>query len=251
MLDIALVAHDQPSTIVHPREASRHLPAVAITGAGSDRPPAFGTLPTACHRRDSGLDAAPSQLLAEGLAVIGLVCDQFLGPCAWATTPLRYFDRGQGRRGQCVFMRARTRHMQSDRQSLTVGHHHHFRALADFGLADAGAPFFAGTKLPSRNARVHSSWLRVSRWLGSARQMYSRVPSADHCRRRRQHVTGEPYARGRSSQAQPALSTYRMPFKVVRSSARGRPGPPRRFGSKGSITVHCWSVSSCRLMSSI
>jgi hypothetical protein len=71
VLDRALVARDQPPTIVHPCEASLHLPAVAIIGAGSNRPPACGTPPTACHRRDGRRDAAPSQLLAQGLAVVG------------------------------------------------------------------------------------------------------------------------------------------------------------------------------------
>src|SRR5262245_14045243 len=107
------------------------------------------------------MNAPPPQLLAEGLAVIGLVRDQFLRPCARSTTPLGYVDRGQGRHSQGVLMRAGTRALQPDRQPSAVGHHYYFRALADFGLADARAPIFAGTKRPSRNARDHSSLPRA------------------------------------------------------------------------------------------
>jgi hypothetical protein len=160
--------------------------------AGANRPPAFRALPAAGRRRDGGLDAAPSQLLAEGPAVRGFVRDQFPRPCARPSTPLRYVDRRQGRHGEGMFMRACARHLQPDRQPVAVGHHHYFRAFADLRLADARAPFFAGTKLPSRNARDHSSLLWASSWLRSARQMRSQVPSSDHCCKRRQQVTAAP-----------------------------------------------------------
>jgi hypothetical protein len=232
MVHITLVAHDQAATIVHPREAPPHLPAVAITGAGSDRPPAFGTLPTACHRRDNGLNPAPAQLLAKGLAVITSVGDQFPGPCPRAPAPLGHVDGRQGRLGQRAFMGACTRHMRPDRQPTAVGHYHHFRALADCGLADAGAPFFAGTKLPSRKACAHSSLPWASSWLNNIRQIRSQVPSRDQVWKRRQHVTGEPYMGGTSAQVHPIFSTKRMPLSVRRSSFRFRPGPDFCWGDQ-------------------
>jgi hypothetical protein len=192
MLDIAFIAPDQPPTIVHPRQAPLHLPAVAVTGARPNGPSACGALPTACHRRHGGLDAAPSPLSAAGLAVIGLVRDQLLRPRAWATTPLRDVERRQGRHGQGEVMRACTRHRQPDRQPWAVGHHHDVRALADLGLADTGAPCLAGTTRPSRHARDHSSVLWASSALRSARQTRSQGPSFDHRGQRRQHVPAAP-----------------------------------------------------------
>ena len=137
MLDVVLIAHDQPATIVHPREAPLHLPAVAVTRAGSYRPPALRPVPAALNNGIRGLDPAPSQLLAKDLVVIPSVSDQPLGPCTRAPAPLGHFDRRQCGLGERVLMRPGTRHMQPDRQPMAIGHHHHLRALADFGLADA------------------------------------------------------------------------------------------------------------------
>jgi hypothetical protein len=52
--------------------------------------------------------------------------------------------------------------------------------LADCGLANGGPPCFAGTKLPSKKAWVHSSRPWASSWLNSARQSCSQVPCWDH-----------------------------------------------------------------------
>jgi hypothetical protein len=98
---------------------------------------------------------------------------------------------------------------------------------------------------------VHSSLLWASNWLSSARHLRSQIPSCDHVCRRRQHVVGEPYGRGISSQAQPVFSTGKMPLRVRRSSARRRPGPGFCWRSNGSMTAHCASVSSCRFMPTV
>jgi hypothetical protein len=42
-----------------------------------------------------------------------------------------------------------------------------------------------------------------------------------------------------------------MPLRVWRSSFRFRPGPAFCFGIKGSMTAHCSSVISCRLMPTV
>src|SRR5215203_3580315 len=78
--------------------------------------------------------------------------------------------------------------------------------------------------------------------------MRSQVPSSSHALSLLQQVEGDPYSRGTSSQRHPVCSTYRTPFRVLRSSALGR---PRFFrgGSKGSRRSHCSSVSSVVLMS--
>jgi hypothetical protein len=114
-------------------------------------------------------------------------------------------------------VRLGTRDMQLDGQALALGDHHHFRALAHLGFPDRIAPFFAGTKLPSRKDLAHSGLLGASNWLSRARHMRSQVPSCDYVCRRRQHVVGEPYAWGMSSQAQPVFSTCKMPLRGRRS----------------------------------
>ena len=210
MLDTALIAHDQPSAIIPPAKAPFHLPAVAVPRPHAKGSAALRSLPgAALKRRHRRLNTPPPQWSAKGLAVIPLVGHQLLRPCTWAAAPLRDLHRRQGRLGQCAFVWAGARHRQPDRQAMAVGNNHHLRALADFGLPDAGAPFFAGTKLPSKNACAHSSLPRASSWPNNIRHIRSQVPSRDQTWKRRQHVAGEPYARGASSQVQPVFGAPR------------------------------------------
>ena len=51
-----------------------------------------------------------------------------------------------------------------------------------------------------------------------------------------------------ATQRHPVHSTYRMPLRVFRSSALGRPLPVRGGGSRGSRRCHCSSISSVVLM---
>ena len=61
---------------------------------------------------------------------------------------------------------------------------------------------------------------------------------------RYQHVLPEPYRSGeRSSQRQPVERTYRMPFSVLRSSARGRP-VCAGVGMSGARSDHSLSLRS-------
>jgi hypothetical protein len=194
MLDMALITHDQPSAVVHPAKAPFHLPALAVTRPYAKWSAALRSLPVAALKaRNRRLDTPPLQLLAKGLAVITLVGHKLLRPRTWAATPLGDFDRGQGRLGQPAFMGSGARHVQPKRQAMAIGNNHHFRAFANFGLTDAGAPFLAGTKLPSKNACAHSSLPWASSWLNSLRHIRSQVPSCDQAWQRRQHVAGEPY----------------------------------------------------------
>jgi hypothetical protein len=252
MVHRALIPHHQPPIVIHPPKAAFHLPTVTVVGARADRPPALGPLPGPPHKRGNrGLDAPAAQIAAELLAVIGFIRHQLLGACPRAASRARYSHSGQSGRRQSAVVRPGTVHMQPDRQALAIGNDHHLRALADFGLADAAPPCFAGTKLPSRKAWAHSSWLWASSRLRSARHTRSQVPSCDPACRRRQQVVGAPYSRGTSSQAPPVLSTCTMPLTVRRSSARRRPGPGFGVGSSGAMMVHWSSVSPCRLMPTV
>jgi hypothetical protein len=252
MVHGALVPHDQPSIIIHPPKAAFYLPPVAVVGPRVNRSPTLGTLPGPPRERGNRrLYASPAQIPTEAPAIVGSVRDQLRRARTWTPPWTWHLHRGQRRCSQRAFMRLGAVHMQTDRQALAIGDNHHLRALADFGLADAGPPFFAGTKLPSRNACVHSSLPWASSWLNSTRHSCSQVPSWDHVLNRRQHVAGEPYTRGTSSQVQPVFSTKRMPLSVRRSSFRFRPGPAFCCGMRGSMMVHCSSVRSCRLMPTV
>jgi len=116
------------------------------------------------------------------------------------------------------------------------------------GDACRRSPFFAGTKLPSRKARLHSRLPCSSRVASSARQIRSQVPSRSHWRSLRQQVAGKAYSRETSSQRQPVRSTYKIPLRTLRPPAHGRPRPQRVGGSKGRIRSHCSSVSSVSII---
>jgi hypothetical protein len=77
-------------------------------------------------------------------------------------------------------------------------------------------------------------WSRVPRKVS---QMCSHTPWSCHYWRRRWQVDRLPYSLGRSFQRAPKRDTQRMPLRVLRSSARGRP----RFlwlGSSGAVKSH-------------
>ena len=246
---MTIIAHHQPTIRVHPREAPLDRPAVLIACAGTQRTPALGPLTIApLTRWHGGCDPTPTHVAAQRCTVIGVIRHHFVwsraGPAASAWHP-----NGPHRRfSQGAFVRVCARHVQADGHTSAIYHDHHLGAFADLRCASASAPFFAGTKLPSRNARAHSSLLSASRRLRSVRQMRSHVPSCDHACHRRQQVLGEPYSLGRSAHAQPVWSTYRIPFSVRRSSLRGRPRARGFLGISGSITAHWSSVRSCLLI---
>jgi hypothetical protein len=133
----------------------------------------------------------------------------------------------------------------SQRSTRAIDQKHPLGALALLGLADAGAPPFAGAKLPSPK---HSSQRTFSASFKSAskpRQSASNVPSSSHCRSRRQQVLELPYFRGSALQGAPVHRIHRMPSKHLRGSAGGRPPRdwPLRRGRRGAIRAHCASLS--------
>jgi hypothetical protein len=179
MLDRSFIAHDQAPAVIHPAKAALDLPALAITHARFDGAAALRLAPLAAFNgREGRLDAPAAQALAEGLAVVRSVRHQFLRPRSWTTASLRHAHRRQGGIHHRTLVRLGTINVQADRQALASGHNHPRRALADCGLTDASPPFFAGTKLPSKNACAHSSVPWACSWLSKVRQICSQVPSA-------------------------------------------------------------------------
>ena len=243
-----LPAHDQSPAIVHPGKRPLDFPAGFVQVTHLDRATTFGFLALAPLKgRNSCSDASLTQFNSKSATIVSLVSCQRLGSSARPTTFLWHSDGLQRLVGQRDFMRLSAVQVQTNWQTVTLDHQHHFATLANFGLAYSGAPLFAGTKLPSRKACAHSSFPWASSSLNNARQMSSQVPSSDHWLNRRQHVVDEPYSAGKSCHAQPVLRMYKMPLSVRRSSARGRPGPGLRWGISDAITAHCSSVRSCLL----
>jgi hypothetical protein len=145
-----------------------------------------------------------------------------------------------------VFGDLRGRKLRSDRYAAAVDHHHALRTFPTTCLADPEAPFFAVTKVASRNASSQSNSPRSSICASSFRQARSQTPCSSHIRNRRQHVEPSGYPSGRSRQRAPVRKTHKIPRKHARLEAHGRPRPSlRRFGSgnNGTNTAHCSSLN--------
>jgi hypothetical protein len=198
MLDISLLAHEQPPIVSHSTKGSLAFPSMAVVGASADRSSLLGTPVTAHERRNRWLHAPPVQVLAEGSAVIRLLRDQLPGPCTWAASPLWRLHRRQCQLGQHAFMR--------DGQATAVGNSRTFRVFAHFGFAIARAPFFAGTNYSSTNACAHSILPWASNRLNNARQIRSHVLRLNQAQKRRQQVAGEPYTCGTFFRAHPVFN---------------------------------------------
>src|SRR5205085_7077897 len=181
------------------------------------------------------------QAPAQRIAVVGFVGHHAQRAFARPSAPAaRDRNAPQGGLGQGYFPRGGRLQFASQRNTLAVDHHHPLCALALLGFSDAGAPFFAGAKLPSRNDSLQS---RRPFWSSSERnwrQILSQVPSSSQRRKRRQQVLGLGYLSGKSFQRAPVLRIQRMPSRTSRSSAQGRPWL-ERLGSSGPIFAHCLS----------
>jgi len=251
-----LIAHHQATTVVHPGKGALDAPALGIDEEIEGKMTLFGTrlsgaggaLASAGVERNDRGDPTPSQRSSEGGTGKTFVGHHPTGTLTRTPASLRHPHRiHQGVGGLVLpLLRRMQRHRQ--RQAVAIADYPQPRAVAPPAPPGSSTPFLAGTKLPSRNACAHSSLPCASNCPNNVCQIRSHVPSASHCCNRRQQVAYAPYARGRSAQAHPVLSTYRMPLSVCRSLARGLPRPRRRFGSSGSITAHWSSVNSCLLI---
>lgn len=235
-LDVIVIANDQAAEVAQPSEGAFDLPAFAIA-------PQFPSVverrlapapPMRTKQNHPALEQAPAQ----GIAVVGPIGDDAQGPLARTPAFLRHADSIQRALRQGHFPRRGRDQLTSQRNTLAVDHHHPLRAFAPLGLADAGAPFLAGAKLPSRNDSLQSSrpcWSSSER---NCRQILSQTSCSSHWRKRRQQVLALGYSLGKSRQRAPVLSTQRMPSSTRRLSAQGRPRL-RSLGKSGSSLAHC------------
>lgn len=247
-IDLMFISDHQSSEVSNPGDAAFHLPAALVS------PQFSSVLRRRLHAvrlvRTNQIDTSPSQAFAQRIRVGRLVVDQSFGIFSWSATSSRHRHFLQCRFDQRRLVRARGGKLNSQRKTLAACHHHPLRTLSAFGLADAGAPFFAGAKLPSAKVSSQSSRPWSSSSPKNLRQMSSQTPWSSQSRRRRQQVLGDGYCLGRSFQRAPERSTQRMPAKHRRSSARRLPPADdrRSGGNSGWILFHCSSVSSesCR-----
>lgn len=160
---------------------------------------------------DDEVDSSFLQPFAQRIGVVGAVGDHPFRLRSQSAFGARDFDLGErGFRKRNLFRRG-TFKPNSQRKTATVDQYHPLRALATLGFTDGGAPFFAGAKLPSRNASSHFSRPSPSSAPSNARQASSHTSCSSHCFNRRQQVAGEGYLSGKNLHAAPVCNTHRMP----------------------------------------
>ncbi len=104
---------------------------------------------------DDEADASLLQPLSQRVGVISAVGDHPFRLRSRPSFGAGDFDLGERGFRKRNFCRRGTFEPNSQRKTATVDQYHPLRALATLGFTDCGAPFFAGVKLPSRNASSH------------------------------------------------------------------------------------------------
>lgn len=242
----AVIAHDQAPEIAEPSEGAFDGPAPFVT---PQRPAVL------CRRlapilavRSNQLDPTPGQLFPQRVAVVAAIGNQphQLLPRTTRPMPRPYLDGRQRRFDAFDFRRGRRVKVVSQRNTLAVDHHHPLCPLAPLGFSDPCAPFFAGAKLPSRNASLHFNCCRSFNSAQNARHRFNHTPCSSQSLSRRQQVDGDGNASGKPCQRAPLRSIHKMPSNTLRSLAGGRPPRGRAgcLGSKGRIFSHWASVSN-------
>ncbi len=242
----AVIANHQAPEVAQPGEGTFYGPPPLVTAQRSTvlRRRFASILPM----RDDQLNAAPGQLLAQGVTVVAPVGDQAERLLPRTPRPMSppYPDRLKRHLDELDLRRGSSVKVVSQRKTLAVDHHPPLRALAPLGFSDCGAPFLAGAKLPSINDSLHFNCWRSFSSPRKARQIASQTACSSQSRNLRQQVDGEGNSSGKSCQRAPLRSIHKMPSKTWRSGAGGRPpfGRGGRWGSKGRIFSHWASVNN-------
>ena len=239
------MANQQATTPAQPRERALDDPATTVA-------PQLATVLVrrvrmVLLRRDDRLDPTLREPRPQPVAVVTPVQHQPIRLRPRPPRPMRTPHLDRGDRLLEEFDLARTGRVQvcSQRSTRAIDQKHPLCALALLGLADSGAPLFAGAKLPSPKHSSQRTFSASFKSASKARHSASSVPPSSHCRRRRQQVVELPYLRGSALHGAPVHRIHRMPSKHVRGSAGGRPprDVPLRRGRCGAIRAHCASLS--------
>jgi len=239
------MSHQQPTAPTQPGEGPFDDPATAI--APQLAAVLVRRVRVVLRRRGDRLDPALRQPRPQTVAVVATIQDQPIRLRPRPPRPMRapYLNRGDRLLEELRLARTGRVQVCSQRSPRAIDQKHPLGALALLGLADSGAPFFAGAKLPSpkhSSQRTFSASFKSAR---NARLSASSVPSSSHWRSRRQQVMELPYWRGSALQGAPVHRIHKMPSKHLRGSAGGRPprALPLRRGRCGAIRAQCASLS--------
>lgn len=176
VLQMEVVAHQDPAVVLQPRVEPLDLPAAPVTAQGTAilRPGPDPLGPVRCNQRD----AARGELGIERIGVLGLVADQPRGERP--DEALR-----EGRLDEGDFGGRSALHVHGARKTSTVCQGHDLGPLAPLGGPHAAPPFFARAKVPSMKHSEGSSPPRALRSAASARSARPRVPERTQSWKRR------------------------------------------------------------------
>ena len=132
---------------------------------------------------------------------------QRLCPQSKAVSRPDWLESSQSGLDQGHFRRSGRTEVASDRNPLTVGHHHQFATFAAFGFSDGMPSFFAAAKLPL---------IKVSSPSINVRHTCNEVPSSCQRRNRGQQVDGLESVAAKSGQPAPEPKSQRMPSNSSR-----------------------------------
>jgi len=157
-----------------------HDPTVSAGGVQLRRPAWPSSPPRPSPEGDGGTNAPSAKLPAEPPAVVALICSQNLGPLPGTATATTYADLVYHLQGHPQFMDLSPCELDGQGGAHAVGQDVRCTPLTLPPTADGHPPFFAGTKLPSRKARLQSSFPFPSKVLRTADQMRSHTPCFCH-----------------------------------------------------------------------
>lgn len=100
--------------------------------------------------------------------------------------------------------------------------------------------------VPSIHHKSQSMWPSRSSRIWRASKIRSKLPFFRHVLKYPYTVSQGPKRSGRSRQGAPVLRIHSTPLSISRAVRRGRPVLARGAASKGSISFHWSSVTSCR-----
>ena len=242
----AIMAHDESAEVAEPSKGAFHGPPTLIAAQRSTI--LGGGLAPVFAMRGDQLDATRRQLLAQRIAIVAAVGDEAnrLLPRTPGSMLPPYADVRERRLDELDLRGGRRMKVVSQRKTRAVDHHHPLRSLAPLGLADPGAPFFAGAKLPSRKDSLQFICCRSLSSPRKVRQIFSQTSCSSQSRSLRQQVEGEGNSSGMSCHRAPLRKIHKIPSSTLRSRDGGRPprGRGGRLGSNGRIFSHWASVNN-------